>query len=340
MPTQEYVFHVIGMHCKSCVILTDDELAKAAGVTEARSDLGTRTVRVRGDFSGRSAAEIAAALSELLRQYGYSLSTEKPRRQRAWREFLIATPAAAAVLLGFFLLQRSGLLNVAGDGEMTLGLAFVIGVVASLSSCLAVVGGLALSLGATYARHEDRAKPMLLFHGSRLAAFAVLGGLVGALGAAARPSLQTTLALGLLTGAVMLVLGLNLLDLFDWTDRLLPRMPDAVSRRALGAARHRHALMPVLAGIATFFLPCGFTQSMQLYALTSGSFRTGAAAMTAFALGTLPVLALMSFGFQGIGRNVRGTFFKAAGLVVIAFALISILGSLTALGVIRPFMNL
>ncbi len=30
--------------------------------------------------------------------------------------------------------------------------------------------------------------------------------------------------------------------------------------------------MPIIVGVGTFFLPCGFTQSMQIAALSSGSF--------------------------------------------------------------------
>ncbi|MBP6911491.1 sulfite exporter TauE/SafE family protein [Patescibacteria group bacterium] len=47
-------------------------------------------------------------------------------------------------------------------------------------------------------------------------------------------------------------------------------------------------------GIGTFFLPCGFTQSMQVYTLSTGSFLAGGLTMLSFALGTLPMLLLLS----------------------------------------------
>lgn len=59
---------------------------------------------------------------------------------------------------------------------------------------------------------------------------------------------------------------------------------------------------PLIVGFATFFLPCGFTQSMQVAALSSGSFASGLAIMLAFALGTLPMLALLSFGSASFAR--------------------------------------
>jgi sulfite exporter TauE/SafE len=45
-----------------------------------------------------------------------------------------------------------------------------------------------------------------------------------------------------------------------------------------------------LSGALTFFLPCGFTFAMQLYALSTGNFWMGMAVMAIFAIGTLPGL--------------------------------------------------
>jgi len=98
--------------------------------------------------------------------------------------------------------------------------------------------------------------------------------------------------------------------------------------------------MPLVLGAATFFLPCGFTQSMQLYTLTTGSFLAGALTMFSFALGTLPVLALLSFSTLGArGRRPSGVFFKTAGLLVVFFGMYDILNSLVGYGLIPPIFN-
>ena len=57
------------------------------------------------------------------------------------------------------------------------------------------------------------------------------------------------------------------------------------------------------------FLPCGFTQSMQIYALSTGSFATASIIMFAFALGTLPVLALLSFSSSAIHKKPNQEYF-------------------------------
>ncbi len=149
-----------------------------------------------------------------------------------------------------------------------------------------------------------------------------------------------TFMLGLIIGLVMLVLGINLLDVFHWTKRLQPSMPKFLSQRALRVTKFNHTFTPALVGLATFFLPCGFTQSMQIYALSTGSFLKGGLTMLAFALGTLPVLALVSFSSFSVKNSSKsGIFFKTAGLIVILFAVFNILNSLVAIGWIQPIFN-
>ncbi|MEY4722799.1 MAG: hypothetical protein RLZZ324_312 [Candidatus Parcubacteria bacterium] len=293
-------------------------------------------------------AGLAMALSSVsvvgnsLRLKGISLGNEsaadKARMKASRKEFLIAIPSALAVLAGFFLLQRAGIVNLLNVRSVTPGAAFAIGIIASLSSCMAVVGGLVLSLSATFTREEGKAAlPMTMFHAARLASFIVLGGVLGIAGAVLRVSPAVTTWLGIVTAVVMLLLGLNLLGASGWARRLQPIMPSGIGAKAAALAQLEHAWVPLAAGAATFFLPCGFTQSMQVQALAAGGFLPGAMIMGAFALGTLPVLALISAGSSWISRGAwKGAFFKAAGVIVIAFALLNVANGLAALGVVPP----
>jgi len=76
----------------------------------------------------------------------------------------------------FFILQKSGILNFGIGGQVTPVTSFIIGLVASVSSCLAVVGGLVLSLSAKASQDtiSDR-KNIILFHAARILGFGILG---------------------------------------------------------------------------------------------------------------------------------------------------------------------
>jgi sulfite exporter TauE/SafE len=234
-----------------------------------------------------------------------------------------------------------GLINLVGGGNVTYGTAFVIGIIASLSSCMAVVGGLLLALSATFAERGEKFTPHLLFHVGRLLSFFVLGGVIGSLGAVFTLSSVTTAILSVAIGLVMLLLGVNLLNLFPEVERLIPAMPKIIAGKTKTLLALNGTLMPFLVGGATFFLPCGFTQSMQLYTLSTGSFAHGSLTMLFFALGTLPVLFAISVSAYRItAHRLSGVFFKVAGLIVIAFALLNISNSLVAFGLIAPIIQL
>lgn len=340
MNQQAYTFHVHGMHCKGCTLVIESELRDLPNVTKITASLNRHSIDIEGDFKDMSPEQIAEALTVPLKPHGYSVAIEKQIKEKKWSDFKVAVPVALAFAVVFVALQKMGIVNLVGGGNVTYGTAFVIGIIASLSTCMAVVGGLLLSMSATFAKEGDKIRPQLMFHGGRIVAFFVLGGVIGALGSAFTLSSTATFALSVVIGVVMLILGVNLLDVFHFTKKLQPSMPQFIARHAHGISRFNHTLTPLLVGIATFFLPCGFTQSMQLYTLTTGSFLGGGLTMLVYALGTLPVLALISFSSFSIQNSSKsGIFFKSAGLVVIMFALFNLINSMVVIGLIPPVFN-
>ncbi len=335
-----YTFHVHGMHCNSCVILTEDKIGNLPNVSKATSNLKNHSVEIVGDFGDKTDEQVAEELTAIVKSNGYTVSAEKEVVERNWSDFKIAVPIAVGFAVLFGLLQKLGIVNLVGGGNVTYGTAFVIGIIASLSTCMAVIGGLVLSMSATFAKEGDKIRPQLMFHGGRIVSFFILGGVIGAIGSAFTLGTTGTFVLSLIIAIVMIILGINLLDVFPWAKRLQLSMPKFISKRAHGISNLNHTLTPLLVGIATFFLPCGFTQSMQLYALTTGSFLRGGLTMLSFALGTLPVLALISFSSFSIQNSKKsGAFFKSAGLIVILFALFNFINALVVIGVIPPVFN-
>lgn len=335
-----YTFHVNGMHCNSCVILTETELMEVPEIKSVKSSLGNHSVEIVGDFGDKSAEHIAEDLSVILKPHGYTLSVDRQAHKASWSDFKIAVPVALVFVGLFILLQKLGVVNLITSGSVGYGTAFVVGLVASVSTCMAVVGGLVLSMSANFAKEGDKVRPQVLFHVGRLVSFFILGGMIGLLGSSFQLGITGTFVLGLVVAIILLILGINLLDIFPWMKKLQPTLPSFLGRRVHGFKNINHTLTPLLVGVATFFLPCGFTQSMQIYALTTGSFWTGAMMMLIFALGTLPVLALLSFSSLGIHKKVQsGIFFKTAGLIVIFFGVFNLINAFVAYGLIPPIFN-
>ncbi len=339
MQTKKYIFHVHGMHCASCVARIEEVLKDIQAVKKAKVNLHTGEAAVEGEWKEDPDA-IAKTLTSHVEKYGYTFSLEKEKKERKWNEFLYAFPIAAAFIVGFIFLQKIGLVNMITTGEVGYGTAFLIGLIASVSTCLAVVGGLALSLSANYAKEGSGWKPQMLFHGGRLIGFFILGGVIGLLGGSFRIGQTGNMILGGLVAFVMLILGVNLLDVFHGAKRFQFTMPKTIGKKIMREREVVHGITPFMIGAVTFFLPCGFTQSMQLYALSTGSFIRGAGIMLVFALGTLPILSLLSFSSVNIKeKSWNGIFFKTAGLVVIVLALFNLVNVLVVSGIIDPVFN-
>jgi sulfite exporter TauE/SafE/copper chaperone CopZ len=337
MENKKYTFHVTGTHCASCKILIEDVLGEQDFIQNARVNLKKELIEIETN-SDKSQEEILDILNDKIKTNGYTLSIEKKIEEKEKNNILLPAVIIGIVFLFlFFILQKSGILNLGFGGQTTPITSFMIGIIASLSSCLAIVGGLVLSLSVKVTQDGGSTKkPFILFHGGRLIGFSLLGGILGLIGEAIGINFIFSAILGLVASLVMVILGLNLVGVFKKNKITLPSNIFSFFRKV------EHATWtPILIGVGTFFLPCGFTQSMQISALSSGSFLSGFLIMFSFALGTLPVLALLSFGSFSFSQSKHAPlFFKSAGVVVLGLGIFALLSGLAGIGIINPLFNL
>lgn len=335
---KKYSYYVHGTHCNACKLLIEDILVENKEVSIVKVDLYKQIVEIEGDMTS-SPEGLLKILNPLLKSHKYSLSIEKKIKKNDYTSFYTAVPIALIVLLLFFLLQKSGIINFGFEGGLTPWTALFIGFIASVSSCLAVVGGLILSLSAKVSQDVSSFRPFALFHSGRVISFAVLGALLGLIGNAISINHTITSYLGLFAALVMVILGVNLLDLFHFTKRLQLTLPKGFFRKLTKI--EEGFLAPLFLGSATFFLPCGFTQSMQIASLASGSWLQGGIIMLMFSLGTLPMLLLISFtSYKFANSKFAPIFYKSSGIVVIGLGVFAFLGGLAGLGIIKPLFNI
>lgn len=254
-------------------------------------------------------------------------------------QWVYALAIVALLYVSFNFLTNLGLFDwiTFDKDELNVGVAFLIGIVASISTCLAVVGAVVISFAAKYETHgnfyRSNVKPHLLFHLGRLLSFFFLGGLLGVIGGWFELSGSFMGWFTVIIGAVLVWLGLNIIGLVPSISKIGLRMP----RKTMKAWNHLqssdHPLTPIVIGAFTFFLPCGFTQSMQLFAVSTGSFLSGGLTMLLFALGTAPVLLGLGFATSRFS-HMKATLFKLViGMVVIGFAVSTLLSGFAQAGV-------
>ena len=331
-----YQFYITGMHCPSCKMLLEDILLEQKYIVSAKVDLKKELVILETNIKFDD-VELAENLTKITQSSGYKIITQKPTPENNNENIWFAIPIGITVLMLFFLLQKSGILNFGLGSQITPASSFLIGIVASLSSCLAIVGGLILSITAKAAQSEKGSivKDLSLFHVSRILGFGLLGGILGLLGKTISINSAFTSILGIIAAIIMVILGFSLLGLVKSKITLPSGLFNHFKK-----LQHHH-LAPIALGIGTFFLPCGFTQSMQISALASGNFITGLLIMLAFALGTLPVLSLLSFSSVSFAHSRNSDlFFKTIGIIVLGLGLFALISSLAGLGIINPLFNL
>lgn len=321
-----------GMHCRSCELIVEEKLKEIEHVMEVyvNYSLGEATIH-HHEANTPNMHSIKRAIVEA----GYEVGTpdKLPLLTKDKREYINLGIAFLVLMVLYLVFNSLGLSNFSPNlSSPSWGLIVLIGLVAGFSTCMALVGGLSLGLSTKFAENHPTAtpaekfRPHIFFVIGRILSYTILGGLLGALGTVFKLSATANGIITLLVGGVMLLMGLQLINIFPRLNRFKISLPKSISR-AFGLNHkkkeysHKNSM---IMGALTFFLPCGFTQAMQLYAISTGNFGLGALTMGLFALGTAP--GLLSVG--GVTSLVRGNFkerfFKVAGLAVIFFGLFNL----------------
>ncbi len=332
-------YSVRGTTCSSCEVLLEREIKKIEGVLQVSASHADGFVEMHLSKSAEISVE---DLDALLGEHDYRFSAWEPHVHEPWNLKRIAAVLLIAVSV-WYVLEQFGFLDITPTfgGGTGLWAIFVIGVVASLSSCTAVLAGLILALSANHAKRHtsegthDRLKPHIMFNLGRVLGFAGLGAVVGMLGSilVLSPSLNAIFVL--LVAAMMLMIGANLLGLIP-KGKFQVKPPKALAHKIHSLQESDHPAVPFVLGALSFFLPCGFTQSVQLYALSTGSPAMAAAIMLVFALGTVPAL----FGIGAATSLSKGKTLKrvtqGAGILVLVLGFAQVANGMTLLGVTLP----
>ena len=323
---------VAGMFCPHCEATIQKKLRGVPGISEAKADYRRATLTALWDEQRLPADRLAKMLAD----EGYELQS----RRRPWQGVLRVagfTAGLAALCALFSLTPLSRWINAfpLAQAGMSLGAVFLVGMMTSVH-CVAMCGGINLAQSASAGQKgQGMVRANLMYQAGRVLSYALAGMIVGALGGVLSVTDTLRGIIQLIAAAFMGLMALNLLGGFDWTRRLSLRVPAGVSARLAGWTQGRSSF---LIGLANGLMPCGPLQSMQLYALSTGSPWMGGLSMLAFALGTVPLM--LGFGLMGGRLNQRWQkpmrFVSAALVAVMGVSMLSSGLALTGMSVPAP----
>jgi len=295
---------VYDMTCNSCENRVERVLKKLNGVVIAKAIYTEEQVIVEYDTELCDIDKI----KETIKSAGYSV--ENSNNYKVIGIFIIA---AVIIFLGS---STGGFdMNAKLNGASYIVL-FIIGMLTSIH-CVGMCGGIMLSQSIL---KKDESKfqairPAILYNAGRVIAYTLIGGLVGALGSVLSLSLTVKSAMQIFAGIFMVILGLNMAG-FSIFRKLSIRLPWSK------CSVKKKIKTPFLVGILNGLMPCGPLQTMQLYALGTGSAAKGALAMFLFALGTVPLM--LTFGTLSgfLSKGYTKKILKMSGFLVIILGII------------------
>lgn len=207
---------------------------------------------------------------------------------------------------------------------MALWTAFTIGLLGSLH-CVGMCGPIAMSLPYQSSSRLKTAGNALLYNFGRIAAYGLLGGLIGLLGQGlfvAGFQRNTSVGMGILLLVIALfsinveskILSLSAVNHFYFK----------IKNQLARLLKNQHKSSLFLIGFLNGFLPCGLVWLAIAGAVTMGSIFDGMSYMILFGLGTLPLMLLTSLAGNWAGLRFRNFLKKLMPAFLAGFALLFI----------------
>lgn len=292
---------IAGMHCNNC----------SERIRKALDEMGIEVVEVSYERAiltcySDSPEIIIAALEGL----GYAGKLIDNKKASSYKGILISI----MVLFGLYLIIK----NTIGfnyipqlNENVSYPILLILGAVTSLH-CISMCGGIVISQSIAF---ENPIRSTILYNGGRVIAYTVIGGIVGGIGSAVSFSPVIKGYITIFAGGFMILMGISMLNTFKFLRAYL-KLPKLFKMPAI----KKNSNTPFVIGLATGFMPCGPLQTMQLYALGTGSAAKGALAMLLFSLGTVPLMV----GFGTISGYIRAGLNKK--LLKLSAVLVMVLG--------------
>lgn len=329
--------YIKGMHCPSCEVLMEDKFKEEKNVQEVNADFRSQKVEVL--YTGKIHKDV---LNSKIKGYGYEIIETGSWKLEAGKESLVKrlTDVGVIAIILFILYaiaQEARLIpdiNLAGNlNYLTV---FILGIVASTSTCMATSGALFL---ATVGKRKNMVSA-ISFNLGRVLSYGFFGFLAGLVGNVLITNLKIGSALTLFVSLFMVLLGLDMARIIS----LESILPTGLAKHIFERLEHRLIKNPkktaFLLGAITYLLPCGFTQTVQVYTLGLASPLQSALTMIVFALGTVPALLLIGYFSSFTQSKYYSYFMKVVGVLVFVIGLSYFTNFLSLYGIqVNPFYS-
>ncbi|MCD7981428.1 MAG: sulfite exporter TauE/SafE family protein [Clostridiales bacterium] len=314
------VFHVTGMTCSGCERRLEGAVSALQGVHSVTADYS------RGELTAEFNPPCTeSVIIETIQKTGYGVAKNAKKARD--------TVAVLVIILGIYVIARQmGWLEIfqniptISEERMSYLALFAIGLLTSVH-CIAMCGGLNLAQSIS----SGDIKPVrrsILYNLGRLTSYTLIGGILGFIGEKAAITLQVRGLIGLIAGGVMLLMGVNMLGGLSLSVRLFPKLSGKLSAGIQSVGKHSS----FATGLANGLMPCGPLQSMQIYAIASGSMLAGALSMFSFCSGTIPLVFAFGLAAGMLKMHWRQRMLQVGSVLLLIMGIFMIQNNLVLTG--------
>lgn len=289
------ILNIEGMTCTSCASRIERELAKTKGIIEIKVSFNKGIAECIYDEAYLSIDEISREIEKI----GYMVQPQISG-SKEYSEFIRWIEIGIVIYAIYSAMKHLGLTNIfyafpEAKENMEYGILVILGMFTSIH-CVAMCGGINLSQCLPYKQDKKEKvkegwrgviRPSLLYNSGRIISYTLIGGIVGGLGSVISFSGTAKGIVQMLASVFMVIMGLNMLNIFPELRKFNPRMPKVFISKFPIATKSNS---PLYVGMLNGLMPCGPLQAMQLYALSTGDPLKGALSMFLFSIGTVPLM--------------------------------------------------
>ncbi|RDY29231.1 heavy metal transport/detoxification protein [Romboutsia weinsteinii] len=317
-------FDVFSMHCRSCETLIEDEIKELEGVHSVKATYNNSKVAVVYENGLCSEEKIKNAI----KKSGYSTNDNS----------LSKLFGLGLIFIAMLFLSNNDLFGYNTNQMLensSFIMLFIVGVLSSLH-CVGMCGGIMLTQtldkDILLTDKKTSFNISLKYNLGRVISYTILGGIIGEVGSVFSLSMKVQGLIQVIASLFMIVAGLNM---FGFTLFKQIKLSIPLPKNKCGNKNKN----PFLIGILNGFMPCGALQTMQLYALGTGSFVLGSFSMFLFSLGTVPLMLGFGYISSRLTKSFSAKIFKYSGVFIIVLGLSMTQRGLALTGVNIPFLN-
>ena len=327
MSIKNQTLYVKDMVCNSCEKIIEKNVRKLNGVQNVKASYKNSTVTISYDSDWCSYLDIKKTISDS----GYTVTSHSNSKDNSSQFMLNAILIIGLILVMTKLTSISNYFNIAGilDSNATYFVIFIVGILSSLH-CVGMCGGIMLSQSLS----QNSIKAPLLYNLGRVISYTILGGVIGSLGSVLSINTGTSIIIYIIAGAFMVIHGANTMG-FTIFRGLSFRLP-FLSKCSTNTSKST----PFVVGLLNGFMPCGPLQTMQLFALSTGSMMQGALSMFVFSVGTVPLMLIFGSIANSLSKNTSKNLIKFSGALIVVLGLVTASRGLNLVGInLNPFSS-